>query len=98
MIPVMARTRKERCVTIFAGVDAGAKMFVPFAGSLAAAEATDRKARTISFPATTKFEDFICCINVLFPRFSISQVVFCSGDSRCSCRYLIAVPRRNVRG
>jgi hypothetical protein len=33
MIPVMARTNRDRLVTDLAGVDAGAKMFVGFRGA-----------------------------------------------------------------
>jgi hypothetical protein len=57
-------------------------MFVPFPGSLAAAETINRNGRSISFPAVRKFEDFICRINVLFSPVSISRVVFDSSDSR----------------
>ena len=80
MIPVMARTKTERWATIFAGVDAGAKMFVPFPGSLAAAEAVNTKARNRSFPAVRRFEDFVCRINVLFSSVSISRVIFNGSD------------------
>ena len=57
-------------------------MFVPFPGSLAAAEAVNRQARSRSFPAVKKFEDFICRINVFFSPVPISRVVFHSSDLR----------------
>jgi hypothetical protein len=51
-------------VTILAGVDAGVKMLVPFAGSLAANAAVDSKARTIPCQRLRNSENLIRRINI----------------------------------
>jgi hypothetical protein len=76
MIPVMARTNPERWATNFAGVDAGAKMFVPFVGSLAAAKAAvDKKATITICHIAQNLDNFILRIDVSLLPFFTSEML-----------------------
>ena len=76
MIPVIAKTNIDRCAMEFAGVDAGAKMFVPFVGSAAPKEAVNNKARSILCRMPRNFEEFI-------RRFDIRRLPDCGPTVFC---------------
>jgi len=59
MSPVMASTSIDKWAIDLAGVDAGAKMLVGLAGSLAAAEAADKRAIITLRQDTRNFENLI---------------------------------------
>ena len=77
MIPVMTSTKTDRFAIDLAGVEAGAKIFVPLAdepGSLAHAATADQKIRNIVCARNRKVEDFIFNIDISLLPFSTSEM------------------------
>jgi hypothetical protein len=78
MAPVTASTNRDSPKIDFAGVDAGAKMFVPSGkepfGSLAHTAAADQNRRPIVCARNRDIEDLICNIDISLLPFSTSEM------------------------
>src|SRR5271154_6853409 len=72
MIPVITSTKTDKSAIDLAGVEAGAKIFVPCFGSLAHTVTADQKRRGIVCASDRTVEDFLN-IDILFFR-SASEI------------------------
>jgi hypothetical protein len=74
MIPVMTSTKTDKSAIALAGVEAGAKIFVPCGdesfGSLAHTPIADQNSRTIVCARNRNVEDFIFNIDISLLPFS----------------------------
>jgi hypothetical protein len=91
MIPVMTSTKIDKSTIDLAGVEAGAKMFVPGEyepESLAHPVTAGKKRRSIVRARNGNVEDLICGIDISLLPFSIFQMLVLPAGFALSSHYL----------
>ena len=91
MIPVTTSTKADKSETDWAGVEAGAKIFVPWGdepfGSLAHTAIADQNRRSIVCPRNRNAEDFILKIDISLLPFSTCELPALTGFALSPCSY-----------